>query len=67
MQDGSVGSGVTVIGGGVAGMAASVHLARAGYRVLCLEPDTGSHAAVGESLDWSAPALLEVLGLPMDR
>ncbi len=67
MRDGSERAEVTVIGGGLAGMAASFHLARAGYRVTCIEPDTGSKAPVGESLDWSAPALLEVLGLSMDR
>ncbi|MGA2600976.1 MAG: NAD(P)-binding protein, partial [Bryobacteraceae bacterium] len=39
MRDGSTGAEVTVIGGGLAGMAASVHLARAGYRVLCIESD----------------------------
>jgi len=36
---------VTVIGGGLAGMAASIHLSKAGMRVLCIEPDaadTGS-------------------------
>lgn len=58
---------VTVIGGGLAGMAASIHLARAGYRVLCIEADADSNKIVGESLDWSAPALLDVLGLSMDR
>jgi flavin-dependent dehydrogenase len=56
-----------VIGGGLAGMAASFHLARAGYHVTCIEPDIVSKQPVGESLDWSSPALLEVLGLPMDR
>ena len=67
MRDGEESAKVTVIGGGLAGMAASYHLAKAGYRVTCIEPDTGSKPPVGESLDWSAPALLEVLGLPMDR
>jgi cation diffusion facilitator CzcD-associated flavoprotein CzcO len=47
---------VTVIGGGLAGMAASIHLSRAGLRVLCLEPDVTDADSVGESLDWSAPA-----------
>jgi cation diffusion facilitator CzcD-associated flavoprotein CzcO len=28
---------VTVIGGGLAGMAASIHLSKAGLRVLCIE------------------------------
>ena len=58
---------VTLIGAGLAGMAASLHLARAGYRVLCIEADADSSKIVGESLDWSAPGLLDVLGLPMDR
>jgi menaquinone-9 beta-reductase len=58
---------VTVIGGGLAGMAASIHLAREGLRVLCIEPDLTADHIVGESLDWSAPALLEALGLPMER
>jgi flavin-dependent dehydrogenase len=58
---------VTVMGGGIAGMAASIHLARAGWKVLCVGLDLSGSQAVGESLDWSAPALLEVLGLPMQR
>ena len=58
---------VTVIGGGIAGMAASIHLARAGLKVLCVGPDLQGSQMVGESLDWSAPALLEALGLPMKR
>jgi flavin-dependent dehydrogenase len=67
MRDGFDWATVTVIGGGLAGMAASIHLARSGYRVLCIESEAGSHPPVGESLDWSAPALLADLGLPMDR
>jgi menaquinone-9 beta-reductase len=58
---------VTVIGGGLAGMAASIHLVRAGLRVLCIEADIADTAPVGESLDWSAPDLLAGLGLPMQR
>jgi menaquinone-9 beta-reductase len=58
---------VAVIGGGIAGMAASIHLARAGWKVLCVGPDLSGSQAVGESLDWSSPALLEALGLPMKR
>src|SRR5580704_6816784 len=67
MREGSDRAEVTVMGGGLAGMAASLHLAGAGYRVTCIEPDTGSKPPVGESLDWSSPALLEELGLSMDR
>ena len=67
MRDGSNGAEVTVIGSGLAGMAASVHLAKAGCRVLCIESAARSNPPVGGSLDWSAPALLETLGLPMER
>jgi len=59
-------SDVTVIGGGLAGMAASLHLAKAGLRVICIEPETGVHQPVGESLDWASPGLLGTLGLPME-
>ncbi len=58
---------VTVIGGGLAGLAASIHLVRAGLRVLCIEADVEDTQPVGESLDWSAPELLAAVGLPMQR
>lgn len=58
---------VTVIGGGLAGLAASIHLVRAGLRVLCIEADVDDTQPVGESLDWSAPELLAAVGLPMQR
>jgi flavin-dependent dehydrogenase len=58
---------VTVVGGGLAGMAASFHLARAGLKVLCIEPEAKHRDPVGESLDWSAPDLFAALGLPMER
>jgi flavin-dependent dehydrogenase len=58
---------VTVIGGGIAGMAACIHLAKAGLRVSCIEPREDVGQTVGESLDWSAPDLLRTLGLPMDE
>jgi flavin-dependent dehydrogenase len=67
MQPGTVHHGdVTVIGGGLAGMAASLHLAKAGLRVVCIEPETGVRQPVGESLDWASPGLLGALGLPME-
>jgi 2-polyprenyl-6-methoxyphenol hydroxylase-like FAD-dependent oxidoreductase len=56
-----------VIGGGLAGQAAAIHLARGGLRVICLEPRESFHPIVGESLDWSAPQLLAQLGLTMDE
>lgn len=58
---------VTVIGCGLAGIAAAIHLAKAGLKVLCVEADAGEKTIVGESLDWSAPDLLQTLGLPMER
>ena len=58
---------VTVVGGGLAGMAAAFHLAKGGLRVLCIEAEPENKDAVGESLDWSAPELLAALGLPMSR
>jgi menaquinone-9 beta-reductase len=67
-QENSVaGSDVTVIGGGLAGMAACIHLTRAGLRVLCVDAGGIENDAVGESLDWSAPGLLAELGLTMNR
>jgi menaquinone-9 beta-reductase len=59
----SISCDVTVIGGGLAGKAASLHLARAGMKVVCIEPQQPVRPPVGESLDWSAPALLDNLGL----
>jgi menaquinone-9 beta-reductase len=58
---------VTVIGGGLAGKAASLHLAKAGMKVVCIEPGGTVRQAVGESLDWSSPELLKALGLPMEE
>jgi flavin-dependent dehydrogenase len=58
---------VTVVGSGLAGMAASIHLAREGLQVLCIGPDSNNSYPIGESLDWSAPDLLKDLGLPMER
>lgn len=57
---------VTVMGGGLAGKAASLQLARAGLKVICIESEEGIRPPVGESLDWSAPDLLRALGLPME-
>jgi flavin-dependent dehydrogenase len=57
---------VVVIGGGLSGLAASVQLARSGFRVTCFEPATDFEHIVGESLDWSAPDLFKELELRMD-
>lgn len=53
---------VAVLGGGLAGLALATRLARRGVDVLCIEPESAVHARVGESLDWSSPALLADLG-----
>jgi menaquinone-9 beta-reductase len=57
---------VTVIGGGLAGKAASLHLAKAGLKTICIDPADTFRQPVGESLDWSTPDLLGNLGLPLD-
>ena len=57
---------VVVIGGGLACLATSIHLARAGLSVNCVHSDEFWPDPVGESLDWSAPDLLRGIGLPTD-
>ena len=66
MQEAGKAVEVTVIGAGLAGMAAAIHLAQAGLKVICLDADPANTDSVGESLDWSAPALLKSLGLSVD-
>jgi flavin-dependent dehydrogenase len=56
-----------VIGAGLSGIAAAIHLARGGFRVLCIEQRKEIRNIVGESLDWSAPDLFSSLGLPMEE
>jgi flavin-dependent dehydrogenase len=58
---------VTIIGVGLAGLAASIHLAKAGVRTICIEASVNRHQFVGESLDWSSPDLLSGLGFPMEQ
>lgn len=58
---------VAVIGAGLGGLAACIALCRAGLRVVCIEPAPFPRARVGESLDWSSPALLKALGLPREQ
>ena len=67
MPDNSSSIDVIVIGGGLAGMSAAIHLARAGMKVMCLEANVDNSDPVGESLDWSAPELLKAIGFPMER
>ena len=54
---------VAIIGAGIAGLAASVLLRKAGLSVACLEARPYPHSKVGESLDWSSPGLLGRLGI----
>ena len=56
-----------VIGAGLSGIAAAIHLARSGFRVICVEQRKEIRNIVGESLDWSAPDLFANLGLPMEE
>jgi flavin-dependent dehydrogenase len=56
-----------VIGAGLSGVAAAIHLARSGFRVTCIEQRKEIYNIVGESLDWSAPELFANLGLPMEE
>jgi len=58
---------VAVVGAGLAGLAACMYLSRAGLQVICVEPVPSPHARVGESCDWSTPALLKSLGLSRDQ
>jgi menaquinone-9 beta-reductase len=55
-----------VIGAGLAGKAAALHLADAGLKVTCISPAESTRQPVGESLDWSAPELLKSLGLSVE-
>ncbi len=56
--EGSGNPDVVVVGAGLAGLAITILLRKAGLTVLCVEPERFPHARVGESLDWSAPGLL---------
>ena len=58
---------VIVAGAGIAGLTACVLLARAGLRVVCIDPIPFPRERVGESLDWAVPALLDRIGLPAGR
>ncbi len=64
-SDANVKSDVVVVGGGLAGLASAIHLARAGVTVTSLEPVEQFEQIVGESLDWSAPEFFEELGFEM--
>src|SRR5512135_349227 len=58
---------VAIAGAGLGGMASAIFLRQTGARVVCIEPEAFPHARVGESFDWSTPALLKALGLPRDE
>src|SRR5215203_2110083 len=54
---------VVVVGGGPAGAAAAITLARAGCRVLLLERTSGKGFKIGEALPPSSRPLLQELGV----
>lgn len=58
---------VVVIGGGLSGLAAAIHLTCGGLQVVCVEPRETFARIIGESLDWSAPQLFAQLGLPVEE
>ena len=59
---------VVIAGAGVAGLALGILLAKDGLRPVCIDPDLPPRTRVGESLDWSAPALLaELGGMPQEE
>jgi hypothetical protein len=47
-------------------LAASIRLAKSGFRAICFEPAGQLNRVVGESLDWSAPQLFQGLDLQME-
>ncbi|MDH3293418.1 MAG: NAD(P)/FAD-dependent oxidoreductase [Acidimicrobiia bacterium] len=57
---------VAIVGGGLAGLSTATHLARRQRRVLCIEHRPWPRQAVGESLEFSAPALLAELGIDLE-
>lgn len=50
---------LTVMGGGLSGLATATNLSKMGFRVICIEAATDFANIVGESLDWSAPELFK--------
>lgn len=54
---------VVIIGAGPGGLATAILLARANRKVVCIDAESFPRERVGESLDWSTPALLRMLGL----
>lgn len=66
-EESTIHTDVVVIGGGLSGIAAAIHLARNDFRVLCIEQRKEIRNVVGESLDWSAPDLFASLGLTMEE
>ena len=57
---------VVVVGTGIAGLTAGLVLASDGHSVVCVDPVRPPWTRVGESLDWSAPFLLDRVGIPVE-
>jgi len=58
---------VVVMGAGIAGLTAAIALTRQGMFVVCIEPVPLPRERVGESLDWAAPGLPNILDLSPSR
>ncbi len=56
---------VAIAGGGLAGLAVAIGLSRRGVRVVCLEEAPWPRPSIGESLEFSAPALVADLGVEL--
>src|SRR5687768_12379884 len=58
---------VVIIGGGPAGSACAIQLARAGVRTAIIEASDFSRFRIGETIEASAGALLRGLGIELDQ
>jgi flavin-dependent dehydrogenase len=58
---------VVIIGGGLAGSACAIQLARAGVRAAIIEASDFSRFRIGETIEASAGALLRRLGIEPDQ
>lgn len=59
---------IAIIGGGLAGLSASIQLSRKGYRVVLFEKEAYPfHKVCGEYISLESKPFLEALGVPLDQ